>query len=111
RAIVSGRATKAFLAFALCLILQIEPEAAASSNLVSVADTKFSQTRGFYETNFSLVISSATRGAAIYYTTNGSSPSATNGILFSAPIPISRTSTIRARAEKSGLLPSNVDTH
>ncbi len=79
------------------------------ANLIS--DTKFSHGRGFYQTNFSLVIFCATPGANIYYTTNGSLPSATNGLIFTAPIPVARTSTIRARAEKTGFSPSNVDTH
>ncbi|HEV8542160.1 MAG TPA: lamin tail domain-containing protein [Verrucomicrobiae bacterium] len=75
-----------------------------------VADTRFSQARGFYETNFSLSISCATAGASIYFTTNGSSPSATNGVLYSAPIAISGTTIIRARAEKPGAWSSDVDT-
>ncbi len=74
------------------------------------ADTKFSHNRGFYTTNFDLVISCATPGALIYYTTNGSPPSATNGYLYTAPLPVSRTTTVRARAEKPGARPSNEDT-
>lgn len=76
-----------------------------------VADTRFSHDRGFYTTNFNLVISCATSNALIYYTTNGSPPGATNGRLYTAPVPISRTTTLRARAEKPGARPSNVDTH
>jgi len=37
-------------------------------------------------------------------------PSATNGTLYTQPIPISRTSVIRARAQRAGFQPSNVDT-
>jgi hypothetical protein len=62
-----------------CLALTGDVSAATSTN---VADTRFSHERGFYETNFSLVISCATPGAAIYYTTNGSLPSVTNGMAF-----------------------------
>lgn len=76
-----------------------------------VADTKFSHARGFYQTNFALAITCATPGASIYFTTNGSAPSRTNGFAYGAPIPIAGTTTIRARAEKAGSLPSNVDTH
>src|SRR6185503_12526306 len=53
-----------------------------------VADTKFSHDRGFYETNFSCVITTATAGATIRYTLNGATPSATNGIVYSGPISI-----------------------
>ena len=38
-------------------------------------------------------------------------PSSTNGFVHSAPIAISRTTTLRAAAYKSGFEPSNVDTH
>jgi hypothetical protein len=76
-----------------------------------VADTKFSHDRGFYETNFSVAITSETIGATIRYTTNGSAPTATNGLLYTAPIPIARTTTLRAAAFKAGLLSSDVDTH
>ena len=76
-----------------------------------VADTKFSVNRGFYETPFALSISCDTAGAAIYYTTNGSPPSPTNGYLFNIPIPIFRQSFIRAAAFKAGFVPSDIDTH
>ncbi len=76
-----------------------------------VADTKFSHDRGFYETNFSVAITSDTIGATIRYTTNGSAPTVTNGFIYTAPIPIAGTRTLRAAAFKTGLLPSDVDTH
>jgi hypothetical protein len=76
-----------------------------------VADTRFSHDRGFYETNFSVAITSDTIGATIRYTTNGSTPTATNGLIYAAPIPIAGTTTLRAAAFKTGLLPSDVDTH
>jgi hypothetical protein len=76
-----------------------------------VADTKFSHDRGFYETNFSVAIRTDTLGATIRYTTNGSAPTATNGFIYTAPLPISGTTTLRAAAFKNGLLPSDVDTH
>lgn len=76
-----------------------------------VSDTKFSHDRGFYETNFNLVISCDTPGAAIRYTTNGSPPSLTNGVVYGAPIPIRGTTTIRAAAFAPGFTPSDIDTH
>lgn len=75
-----------------------------------VADTKFSHDRGFYEAPFDLVISTATAGATIRYTTNGVPPTATTGLLYAAPLRISRTTVLRAAAFKTGLQPSNVDT-
>jgi len=76
-----------------------------------VADTKFSVDRGFYDAPFSLTITSATPGAAIYFTTNGGVPSPTNGFLHSAPIGISANSFIRAAAYLQGWIPSGIDTH
>jgi hypothetical protein len=76
-----------------------------------VADTKFSHDRGFYQTNFSVTISTITAGATIRYTTNGSTPTATNGYVYTTPLPISATTTLRAAAFKDGLFPSDVDTH
>ncbi len=74
-----------------------------------VRDTKFSKNRGFYTASFSLVITSATPAAAIYYTTDGSEPSLTNGTLYTSPIHITTTTVIRAIATKEGLLSSNID--
>jgi hypothetical protein len=75
-----------------------------------VADTKFSHDRGFYNTNFSLVITTATAGATIRYTTNGSTPTATTGTIYTGPVFINRTTTLRAAAFLTGLFPSDVDT-
>jgi hypothetical protein len=75
-----------------------------------VADTKFSVNRGFYNTPFSLTISTTTAGATIRYTTDGSAPSATTGTVYSGPITIDKTSVVRAIAYRSGYVPTNVDT-
>ena len=76
-----------------------------------VADTKFSVDRGFYDAPFSLSITGATPGAAIYFTTNGSAPAPGNGVAFSSPISITGNSFIRAAAFLSGYVPSDIDTH
>ena len=75
-----------------------------------VADTKFSVDRGFYETPFDLTITTATAAATIRYTTNGATPTAASGFIYSGPVRIARTTVIRAAAFKAGLQPSNVDT-
>jgi hypothetical protein len=71
----------------------------------------FSHKRGFYETNFSLVLTSETAGATIYFTTNGTPPSPTNGAIYSAPLALTNTTVIRAAAFAPGLLPSETGTH
>ena len=75
-----------------------------------VTDTKFSHDRGYYSATFDLAITSATPGATISYTTDGTPPSDSNGTTYSAPIPISSTATIRAFASKEGFHPTNTDT-
>jgi hypothetical protein len=70
----------------------------------------FSHQRGFYDTNFPLALTSKTAGAAIYFTTNGTLPSPTNGVLYTAPLAITNTAVIRAAAFASGLLPSDAHT-
>ena len=42
--------------------------------VTAVADTQFSHKRGFYSSPFNLIINSATAGATIRYTLNGSDP-------------------------------------
>jgi len=75
-----------------------------------VEDTKFSQDRGFYEDPFQVEITTDTEDAQIYYTTDGTEPGPTNGRLYSAPIPITTTTILRAAACKSNYGPSDVDT-
>jgi hypothetical protein len=74
-----------------------------------VGDTKFSHKRGFYTAPFSLSITCATPGVTIRYTTNGSAPTVSSGLIYSTPVPISRTTVVRAAAYKTGLLASDVD--
>ncbi len=76
-----------------------------------VEDTKFSVNRGFFSSPQALEITSATPGATIRYTTDGSWPSETKGSLYTGPITIDRTTPVRAIACKAGHRPTNVDTH
>ena len=76
-----------------------------------VADTKFSVNRGFYDTPVQVAITSATPSVTIYWTTNGSAPSPTNGFVFQQPILVDRTLAVRAAAYAPGLIPTEVETH
>lgn len=76
-----------------------------------VADTKFSVDRGFYDTPFTVAITSATATASIYWTTNGSIPSLTNGTLYTAPVAIPGTRLLRAAAFLTNHISSVPDTH
>jgi hypothetical protein len=90
----------------------LTPRAPNGAGLLGlVADTRFSVDRGFYDTPFSVAITCATPGATIYWTTNGSAPSPTNGQAYSAPIAVARTTFLRAAAFLTNHVPSDVDTH
>ncbi|MEZ5305215.1 MAG: lamin tail domain-containing protein [Verrucomicrobiales bacterium] len=75
-----------------------------------VKDTKFSHRRGFYTAAFSVEITTATPGATIRYTVDGSDQTPANGSTYSAPIPVAATTVLRARAYADGLMPTNIDT-
>ena len=75
-----------------------------------VADTKFSVDHGFFTDPISVELTTATAGATIRYTTNGSTPTATNGSVYTTPLNISVTTVLRAAAFKDGFKPSDVDT-
>ncbi|MCL2064933.1 MAG: chitobiase/beta-hexosaminidase C-terminal domain-containing protein [Candidatus Cloacimonetes bacterium] len=65
---------------------------------------------GTYLTPISVTLVTETVGASIYYTTDGSSPSAENGILYISPISLTTTTILRFRGEKDGMLPSGTIT-
>ena len=90
--------------------LQTPTPGAPNTSQAIVHDTKFSRDRGFYSSSFTVAITTETPGAQIRYTTNGQPPTATTGTVYTGPVTISRTTTLRAAAFKSGYLPSNVDT-
>jgi fibronectin type 3 domain-containing protein len=59
-------------------------------------DLTFSVQHGFYSAPFQLTLTTTTPGATIYYTTDSSTPSATNGTAYTGPITISATTDVRA---------------
>ena len=75
-----------------------------------VADTSFSLDRGFYTSPINVEITSATPGAVIRYTIDGSKPTEATGLVYTAPVQISETTVLRAAAFKTGYVPTNVDT-
>ncbi len=79
--------------------------------LGEVADTKFSQDRGFFDIPFSVTITTETTGAIIRFTTDGSTPTTTHGQVYTSPVQISTTTCLRAMAYKNGWMQTNVDTH
>jgi len=78
-----------------------------------VENLKFTPGRGWFDTtNFSITITSATPGVTIRYTTNGSAPSTTSGLVYApAGIPANGTRLIRAIGYRDGFEPTEVETH
>jgi hypothetical protein len=79
----------------------------------------FNKFSGFYSSTQTITISTSTPGATIRYTTNGNTPKTTDA-LYTGPITVSSSKTIRARVFASGMLPGpivantyliNVNTH
>ncbi len=75
-----------------------------------VKDTNFSHKRGHYQTAFSVTITTATTGATIRYTTDGSEPTLDTGMTYTDPVFISTTTVLRARAYLPGHAASNIGT-
>ncbi|MEK0317828.1 chitobiase/beta-hexosaminidase C-terminal domain-containing protein [Cohnella sp. 56] len=75
----------------------------------TVATPTFSPAGGTYSAAQTVTIASATSGATIYYTTNGATPT-TSSSVYSGPITVSASLTLKAMAVKSGLTNSAVAT-
>ena len=90
-----------------------ERDIAPVPGLGDVAEVTFATPRGFYQQPFELVIATATAGATIYYTTDGSRPSPSNGSPQLSPLtlPVSTTTVVRAMAEADGLDATRVYTN
>ena len=93
----------------LVLLLGVQAKGGAVSKPV------FSRTSGIYNTPFNLTISSATPGAIIIYTTDGSIPTPRNGRQTPANSPVTilleSSKIIRAIAVKKGMDSTKVKTH
>ena len=75
-----------------------------------VAAPVFSPGGGTYSSAQTVSISSATSGASIRYTSDGSTPTSTTGTLYSGPISVTSSRTLKAIAYKSGSPDSSVTT-
>jgi alpha-tubulin suppressor-like RCC1 family protein len=67
----------------------------------------FSPAPGQYSANLNVTIACATTGATIRYTTDGSEPTGASP-QYSSPVPITVSTTLKAKAFKAGLADSNV---
>jgi len=71
-----------------------------------VATPTFSPAAGSYSSAQTVIISTTSSGATIYYTTNGSTPT-TSSAVYSGPVTVSASETLKAYATKSGYFDSN----
>ena len=68
-----------------------------------VASPVFNPASGKYSSGQSVTITSATTSAFIRYTMDGSTPTASVGRLYSGPVPVGTTTTLKAMAFKTGM--------
>ena len=79
-----------------------------ASTPTTVANVTFSPVGGTFATAQNVSLATTTAGAAIRYTTDGSTPTETVGTVYASVINIATTSTIQAIAYKSGSIESAV---
>jgi len=84
-----------------------EPKKLTSGTLPTAATPTFSPVAGTYSSTQSVTISSTTPSNTIYYTTDGSTPT-TGSTIYTVPVVVSVSSTVKAIATASGFLTSAV---
>ncbi len=76
-----------------------------------VTAVEFSRPRGFYDAPLDVELATATPGAVIRYTLDGSWPAPGRGDVYDGPIRITGTTLLRAAGFRDGWAPSLVGTH
>ncbi len=76
-----------------------------------VSPVNFSVTRGFYDQPFTVELTTDMPDVVIRYTTDGSTPAESHGLVYTEPVPINRTTFLRTAAFKPNFRPSPVNTH
>ena len=77
---------------------------------IQCAAPTFNPAAGTFTTSTAVTIATTTGGASIRYTTNGTTPSSTVGTVYSSPVSLTATSTLKAIAYETGLTNSAVTT-
>ena len=76
----------------------------------ALPEVQFSHPRGFYDAPFELSLLGLDPEATIRFTLDGSQPSETHGQLYEQPLPITKTSIIRAALFRPGHLTARITT-
>ncbi|HTP59741.1 MAG TPA: chitobiase/beta-hexosaminidase C-terminal domain-containing protein, partial [Spirochaetia bacterium] len=93
---------------AFCAVLLTACPSAPKPPENAVAAPTFSPTEGTYPSAQTVAISTATEGAEIRFTTDSSEPAAGTGTVYTDPVPVASTTTIKAIAVKKGFKDSEV---
>jgi uncharacterized repeat protein (TIGR03803 family) len=80
----------------------------AAYTITQAATPSFSPAAGTFASAQSVTITTATVGATIHYTIDGSTPTETHGTAYSSPVSIANSAVLKAIAYKSGLTDSTV---
>src|SRR6185436_5294943 len=78
-------------------------DAEAKAASATAAAPTFTPAPGSFSGSVSVTMKSATAGAAIYYTLDGTAPSRKTSPVYSSPVALSHTTTVKAFAYKKGL--------
>ena len=90
-------------------VYHVNSSVASATYAIAVATPTFSPIAGTYTSAQTVSILDATPGATIYYTTDGSTPT-TSSTVYTAPLSVGTTQTIKALAVAAGLTNSAVGT-
>lgn len=105
------RTRRALSAFGLCLTLLFMFGCGSANNEPqsnTVAAPVLTPEAGTYSTEIDVVIATTTPEATIHYTSDGSTPSATAGTLYTGPVHVAVTTTLKAVAFRNGWTTSSV---
>jgi hypothetical protein len=73
-----------------------------------VAAPTFDPTSSTFTASLNVIIASTTAGATVRYTADGSDPTSTSGTIYTGPVPLSATTTLKAIAYAAGMTDSTV---
>lgn len=96
-----------YLNFSLEWLTSGSDKYTAPNTVETVKEPAFSVPGGIYNESQTVEISCSTPGASIYYTTNGDTPTASS-TLYTTPVVIDKTTTLKAIAIKEGMSSSAV---